>query len=541
MDISNDEFLQLEDENINHHAVDTSEIEAMFGVPVATTTEITPEQAAILDSLEDPDEPEDRSTKPMPLNDGFQRAMVGALLTDAEFFAEAIPHLRGSLFVDKGFGVLVDTAKTWASKYPGSVPPRFFVEQHVINEKLEGDYMGVYDALVAGAKPEHVRVCQDELYKFLRDANAYLAVGKFIDANKKGEGDIGTFIEDLSFARSIGASADAFSDMVTVLSESTGYDWIIDDLLYAGSLNVLSGSAGAGKTVWLLNLLVDVIFGCPVFRGKETHPATVCWLDYDANGEHWRDNLRVALGGRDPEPVRQMLQYATCGGNKGLPQVLTTGYLDGIKKKFSPRIIVIDPLRAAFAGTPKLPAGWENDSGTMTTLLAPFRQWAHENNVAVIFVHHFNRQGTMSGSAAIQACSDVLWNFERPEDSTVARVRIAKRLPQTHSSAWEYVDRRYTMLAEKPVVCDRNANTVRADFAQQVWDKLPSTMSALEEIGKDAKGGREMLRSVVAELNKAGAIAKPSDRKPYERVDSSKFNNCMALWQAEAAKEGAAT
>lgn len=518
--------------------------------------DITPEQQAILDSLIDPDEPEDPMKTHLPVNDDLQQHIVGSLLIDAEFLSEAAPHLRSGLFADHGLGFLMEAAKKWREYDPQGIPPRFYIadqirtkvalpsdakdEEKAKAKAEETRRLEVYDQLVADTKPEHIAYCRGCLMEFVREQTVRLAMKTYLDNREKKVPDaLDKYLAELQAARSIGTSADAFMDMVQILSESTGFQWLIDDLLYAGSLNVLSGAPGAGKTVWLLRLLTDFIYGSPVFRDKNTHPATVCWLDYDCNGEHFRDNLRVALGGRDAELARDKFQYATLGVKKSLPQVLTPAYLDGVVKKYQPKIVVVDPLRAAFAATPKLPNGWENDSGTMTTLLAPFRQWAHDNSVAVIFIHHHNKQGGISGSAAIQACSDVLWNFDRPEGGTVATVKISKRLPQSHSSVWEYENRRYTMRAEKPVVFDKNADLVKAEYAQRIWDKLPASGDQLDEIGKGTNGGRATVRSVVAALNEAGAIAKPSERKPYIRLDEAKFNSRIVLWQAEAAKQGA--
>jgi hypothetical protein len=497
---------------------------------------ITPEQQRILDSLIDPDEPEDPKTLPLPVSEEFKRLIVGALLCDAEFLREASSHLRANLFEDQGLGFLATAAKLWAGEYGSTPPPRFFIEDQIRIKKAHPVILDQYDALVSAAQPEHVKYCRACLVEFVKTQEVRRAIGKFLDGKDKAGEDLDLFLADLGAARSIGSAENAFMDMADLLASSTGYDWLIEDILYAGSLSVVSGAAGAGKTCFLLQVLMDWLHGAPVFGGKESHPGTVCWLDYDANGEHLRDNLRVALGGRDAVPVRERFMYATCGGDNSLPQVLTTTYLDGVVRRHRPKIVVIDPLRAAFAATPKMPSGWENDSGTMTTLLAPFRQWAHHNNVAVVFVHHFNRQGTISGSAAIQACSDVLWNFDRPENGTAAALRISKRLPKTHISTWEYIDRRYLMNHGDPTQpLAENVYATRFKLAEQIWAALPASQRSLDDIGKQNKL-RDFARTVVAELSQAGAIARPSDKKPWDKADEAKYQERLVTWQAEAAK-----
>lgn len=541
-----------DDADVNYHQ--EIDIEAACGLPdrkqAPAPFQPTAEQLALVDSFEDPDAD---TGEPTPLaniySDRFANDLAGAALSDAD-----VARLVFSVMTHQNF-TKTDVATAWAiklakehwDKYQQLTPVTIFEEKSK-NDKPEKthpdqpDYIDCYRQLVSSYQPEHKQWYLDRTAIFAKRSGSQLAISDYIDAQKDPKKDpaenLNEFLAELQKLSQIGTEGDGdcFVDLVELLALSAGYEWLMQDITYRGSLNVIAGDAGAGKTVFLLQLLINYIHGVPVFGDKECTPGVVCWVDHDANGEHFRDNLRVAMGGRNPETVRKLFRYSSTspeGGVSSVPKVLTTAFLDTVKAKHDPSIIVIDPLRGAFAATEGLPDGWEKDSGTMTLLLDPIRNWAHANGVAVFLIHHNNRQGTISGSAAIQACTDVLWDFDRKKEETIATVRITKRLPNPSVTVWEFLDRRYTMLTapQQGAALTENIFATKRKLAEALWEKLPAKARDLDELGK-----RSVVRSVIDELQYCGAIERQSDRKPYQHGDRAKFDGYIVKLQASEAK-----
>ena len=72
--------------------------------------------------------------------------------------------------------------------------------------------------------------------------------------------------------------------------------YIIDKILPAGTLNLIGGASGAGKTTWLLQLLYDWSHGLPVLGAYESYPCKWIYVSCDrATLETDRTIRRLAL------------------------------------------------------------------------------------------------------------------------------------------------------------------------------------------------------------------------------------------------------
>ena len=58
-------------------------------------------------------------------------------------------------------------------------------------------------------------------------------------------------------------------------------DYLIEDILWKGTLNLIGGPSGVGKTTWLLPLLKDWSEGLPVLNGKASKPCPWVYVSSD--------------------------------------------------------------------------------------------------------------------------------------------------------------------------------------------------------------------------------------------------------------------
>ncbi len=68
-------------------------------------------------------------------------------------------------------------------------------------------------------------------------------------------------------------------------------NYLIDEILMARQVHLLAGPSGAGKTRWLLNMLLEWEKGRSVF-GRASHPVPWCYVASDRNVESVHETLR---------------------------------------------------------------------------------------------------------------------------------------------------------------------------------------------------------------------------------------------------------
>lgn len=200
---------------------------------------------------------------------------------------------------------------------------------------------------------------------------------------------------------------DAFIDLVH--AEMKAPSWVITDLLPVG-LTFLSGppkkSYKSTITIieaclaarWSTNALprwATCILGGPtmIFSG-EAQAGEILWVV--------KEGLQV-------EPEEGKVLIADDLTNFMLHDVASRDRLLAFLEQRKPRVLIMDPFRNMWLGD-------ENDSGAIISMLAPVRDWLHENDAAGIMVHHINKPSkdssevgnmyTMRGSSAMPGLAD---------------------------------------------------------------------------------------------------------------------------------------
>lgn len=195
--------------------------------------------------------------------------------------------------------------------------------------------------------------------------------------------------------------------------------WRCHDLAADGFLTVLAGAGGEGKSMLALALAKGVAQGSPV-AGIECTPGKALIFDAE-NGKHEMARRVRAL----KLPDAGVILYES--GSFDL-QRQPEQFREAILQEGA-NLVVIDSLRR------HAPKARENESDSMTPLMADLSQISRETGAAMILVHHRGKNGgAFRGSSVILDQADLLFALAREENDpngklrrclTAAKVRIA--------------------------------------------------------------------------------------------------------------------
>jgi hypothetical protein len=177
-------------------------------------------------------------------------------------------------------------------------------------------------------------------------------------------------------------------------------EWLIEEMMQVGSLGVLYGQPGVGKSFlaldWALSISVK-----EEWQGKALRSGPVVYVASEGHSglrqrvKAWMDHNRVT----DMKNAFVMLhpvQLRTLGDVDAL-----LAQLDG--RNLKPRLIVFDTLAGCFVG------GEENSAKDMGELLDGVRRLQEATESAVLLIHHTGKNGdTERGSSALRGAADVM-------------------------------------------------------------------------------------------------------------------------------------
>jgi hypothetical protein len=395
---------------------------------------LTEEQQKILDGLVDPDA---HVKTDMAWDEGFQRRLLGSLLLDEEFLKRASRFLKPEQFTNAAHATIVRQLFDLHAKY-GGLPERFAVEQEVAKAVQDKDdavklyyraeLNSTYEFFVPGLKAR--QYLMDKLTEFGLVQEAKIAMGTTLELFKQGKFDQGmaNLKAGVKKAESIQHSEVkllGWQDLEAVADQQQE-DWIVQGILEASTLTLTTGLPYSGKTTLMACLMASVATGKP-FLARAVKQCPVVFL----NADRLRERIvrsRIAKYLRSPEDHAAIQGHFFTPDLAGIPQLITTGYLDELLEKTGAAqgLMVIDPLRTAFMSEAK--SGDENDAAFMTKLLAPLRAYSRESGWCINLCHHNNKsKNEYAGSASVAANSDGLWNIIREEGSREAELSIKTR------------------------------------------------------------------------------------------------------------------
>ena len=188
-------------------------------------------------------------------------------------------------------------------------------------------------------------------------------------------------------------------------------EWLTDERIPAGGLIVVYGPPGAGKSFFVLGLVLSVVYGIP-FYGNPVKSGPVLYVAAEGHAglkarvQAWRTANAVT----DDAPahfypdVVNLLDIGAIGGLiaelKQLPEM--------------PLLVVFDTFARC------MPGGDENSARDVGLAIANADRVRKETGAAVLLVHHTNKSGESErGSTALRGAADTMISVKSDDGAVV--------------------------------------------------------------------------------------------------------------------------
>lgn len=191
--------------------------------------------------------------------------------------------------------------------------------------------------------------------------------------------------------------------------------WIVDDILLPGVCMVWS-DAKVGKSASISNMCLAIATGDRAWgRYVVSKPRGVLYLDLEQSDLHGQARWRKMLDGIEPPQNLHVYFEWPNQDNGGLQEIRQFLMLHS-----DVEVVVID-IAAIFwpaEGTRSNAYYSEYD------ILQSMKKLAKEFNIAVILIHHTNKEGGISGSNAMKGSPDVLMELMRSDGDSFGVIKI---------------------------------------------------------------------------------------------------------------------
>jgi putative DNA primase/helicase len=182
--------------------------------------------------------------------------------------------------------------------------------------------------------------------------------------------------------------------------------------LTEGSINMVFADRGIGKTFFCLSCAIAIANGEGFLSYDAPAPAPVLYLDGEMQGAALQDRFRLLTNGMDTKAPIHIYTPDLQTLTDGTPDIgLDTGRIDinAMIELAKPKVVFIDNI-STFIRT-----GNENEADSW----APVQEWAiqqRKKGIAVVFIHHANKEGKQRGSHKKEDVMDVVLQLKRPDD-----------------------------------------------------------------------------------------------------------------------------
>ncbi len=155
-------------------------------------------------------------------------------------------------------------------------------------------------------------------------------------------------------------------------------EWMVDGLFHVGSLVMVWGASGAGKTAWLLDLITCIAMGCDwAGRSVQSNHVLFCAME---GAQGFRDRVQAIT---DHYQFNAGWAIRTVFESVDLTDVRYVHGLAHLANMYSIKLIVIDTLAAALAGKVD-----ENSNQQMAGIIDNAKLLTQLTGATVLLTHH---------------------------------------------------------------------------------------------------------------------------------------------------------
>ena len=185
-------------------------------------------------------------------------------------------------------------------------------------------------------------------------------------------------------------------------SEIPEPEWLVNGLIAATDIMVLSASAGAGKSTFTYNLLKSIVFGIP-FCDRLTKKGKVLILQKDEGMHSSRNRL-------------QKLGLAQAGNQWAISFNADFSNIAAIEQQIEQQqydLVICDSLTILnrHCGSKQIEIDYADP-------IYDLRRIVNKYNCAFIIIHHHNKGGTIRGTTAIEDAADEVVKLEKIGEET---------------------------------------------------------------------------------------------------------------------------
>ena len=182
--------------------------------------------------------------------------------------------------------------------------------------------------------------------------------------------------------------------------------------LTEGSINMVFADRGIGKTFFCLSCAVALANGESFLSYRAAKPLPVLYLDGEMQAAAMQERLNLLTQGKRTKQPLSIFTPDCQDLTDHIPDIgdsMGRSEINELIESVSPKVVFIDNI-STFIRT-----GNENEGDSW----APVQEWAvqlRKKGIAVVFIHHANKEGKQRGSHKKEDVMDVVIQLKRPDD-----------------------------------------------------------------------------------------------------------------------------
>jgi len=297
---------------------------------------------------------------------------------------------------------------------------------------------------------------------------------------------------------------------------------VVQGLISEGSVSVIAGEGGDGKTWSLLDLGVCVAAGDSWLQTRKTIQGNVLFVDEESGLTRFNLRLQKVMNGH--------------GVDASLPFFYTSLSLFNLMKKadlqelenliggYSIKLTVIDAFMDVTPGAD------ENAVKDIAPVMQGLRRIAEKTKCAIMIIHHNNKAGSYRGSTAIKGAVDNLISVKKTGDVVTFRSeKVRDTEPFEFSAKMHFETDKFTM---------GSTQQIKFGIAQEYVIRFigKNGNSAMSDIKANAVGCQpDAARVAITGLVKLGFLMRTNPGGPgaegfYDLTDDGKLIALERNW-----------
>lgn len=246
--------------------------------------------------------------------------------------------------------------------------------------------------------------------------------------------------------------------------------YIIDQMLYPGTINMLYSKPGEFKSLLTLDAAISIT-NKKDFLGFKTKKYPVMYLDHENNEQIIKERLLMLCNGKKIKRKNFPLLFLVREGDLD-----SSSFVENLKKeiiKNKVKLLIFDTLHR-FAQYEENRA--DDINRLYTKIFIPI---VEECDCAILFLHHATKQGEYRGSGDLLGMVDVGWSLKKWKDDKGFTIENIKSRSREIMKIHGQVERNDEMLS---TVITRLGDSVEKNINQSKSKKLNSAMSKIMKL-----------------------------------------------------------